>query len=203
MCASITISKPDARGGAFDHAAADFVGGKAMARALFPPELVVEIQPVAADRERVADAPAGQAVGRTRPARLPRIALHRGLRRAKRVVVTEPGRNGCGADDGAGGRAHCGRAPLAAAVGAEADAAGLHGAPFGAAAHADAALGVLAEPPAALQHAEVLLRPTVGRQWRWRCGRWRRLGDRGRLWRLDRLWGVDPVSQGPPFFYVG
>src|SRR5829696_7241668 len=170
---------------------------------LLAPELIFEVQPVAADRERIADAPAGQAVGWTGPARLPRIALHGGLRRAERAVVAEAGCDRRGAGDRAGGRAHRGRAPLAAAVGAEADAARLHRAPFGSAAHADAALGVLAEPPAALQHAEVLLGPAVGRQWRWRCRRWRRLGDRRRLWRLDRLGWLDRLAQGHLVLDVG
>ena len=75
----------------FGHEMHSAAGGRAMARALFPPELVVEVQPVTANRQRVADAPAGQAVGRTGPARLPRIALYRGLRRAERVVVAKAG----------------------------------------------------------------------------------------------------------------
>src|SRR5207237_227218 len=83
------------------------------------------------------------------------------LRRAERAVVAEPGGDRRRAGDAAGARAHRRRLPLARAVAAEADAAGLHLATLGPAADADAALRVVTQPPAALQHAEILLRPAV------------------------------------------
>ncbi len=55
------------------------------------------------------------------------------------------------------------------------------------------ALRIAAEPPAALQHAEVLLCPAVGRQRR--RGRRRRLGDRRRRWRRWRLGRLDRPAQ--------
>src|SRR5580698_2585420 len=121
---------------------------------------MLEVQAVAADRQGVAHAPAGQAVGRPVPACSSGVALHGGLSRAERAVVAEPGRNGRRAADYPGSRTVRRRLPLARPVGCEADPAGLHGTSFNPAVDADAALRVVAQTPAALQHAEILLRPS-------------------------------------------
>ena len=160
---------------------------------LFPPELVLEVQPVAADRERVADAPAAQAVGRTGPGRLPRIALHAGCVVPSVFVVAKAGGDRAaqvmvpvaGTPRSSAAR----RCRLAPKQMRPAFTAHLSDRPT----HADAALGILAEPPAACSMPRSFCaqrRPAM----RWR--RWRRrLGNRWRLRRLDRL-VADRPAQG-------
>src|SRR5262249_7924111 len=121
-----------------------------------PAEFVLEVEPVAADRERVVDAPAVHAVGRPVPADAGRLASHGGLRGAQRIVVAEAAAHRGGAAARARAGTNGGGRPLARAVGAKTDPAGLDRTELAAIAHADIALRVVAQHPAALQHAEVL-----------------------------------------------
>src|SRR5262245_666047 len=92
---------------------------------LFAAEFVLEVEPVAADRKRVVDAPAVHAVGRPVPADARGLASHRGLRGAQRIVVAEAGAHRRRAANRARAGTNGGRRPLARAVGAKADPAGL------------------------------------------------------------------------------
>src|SRR5215468_6495904 len=122
---------------------------------LFPAELVLEVQAIAADRHGVADAPAGQAVGRAAPVRGRRLTAYRRLGRAERAVVAEARRDRRRAADRARTGAICCRLPLARAVGAEADAPRPDGTAFGPPIETDGALRVVAKPPASLQQTEI------------------------------------------------
>src|SRR5262245_1946549 len=130
---------------------------------LLAAEFVFDVQPVAADRAPVVDARVAHARGGPVPADACGLASHRGLRGAERIVVAEAGAHRSRAANRAGAGTDRRRRALARAVGAKADPAGFDGAEFAAVADADVALRVVAQHPAALQHAEVLLRPAVGR----------------------------------------
>src|SRR5439155_25668287 len=104
----------------------------------------LEVQPVAADRQRIVDAPARQAVRRSIPARPRDVTIHRRLRRPKRRVAAEPGGDGGRAPDGACSRTNGRRLPLPASVALEANPTGLDGAYFRPTADTYAALGIAA-----------------------------------------------------------
>src|SRR4051812_17659145 len=61
---------------------------------LLPAEFILEVQPIAADRQRIIHATAGQTVRRAGPARRSGVAAHGRLSRAERVVVAESGGDG-------------------------------------------------------------------------------------------------------------
>src|SRR5882757_464426 len=107
---------------------------------------MLEVEPIAANRQHIADAPARQAVRRSIPTRSRRVASHGRLRSAKRRIVAEPGRDGRCAPNCAGSRTQGGGLPLSASVGLEANPAGLDGARCGPPVYAYAALCIVAEP---------------------------------------------------------
>src|SRR5262249_12989238 len=94
-----------------------------------PAEFVLEVQPVAADRERVVDAPAVHAVGRPVPADARGLASHRGLRGAQRIVVAEAGAYRRRAADRARAGPTGGQRPLARPLAAKAAPARPHPTP--------------------------------------------------------------------------
>jgi len=145
------------------------------------------------NRQGIAHAPACQAVGRSVPASSARVALHGRLRRAERAVVADLAEMApCSGLSRS--RTVRGRLALSRPVGREANrpafTAHLSTRPLTPMLPSVS----VAESPAALQHAEVLLRPSVGRQRR-RWGR-RRLGDR----RRGRLGRLEPACTTPPCF---